>query len=73
MRNYDVEDRLQGNEFNSNAYFKASDGEIFFGGVNGLTRFYPSKIKDNTYIPPIVFTYLTKPSEFANGAKQNSI
>jgi len=56
FRNYDVEDGLQSNEFNSGAYLKSSTGEIFFGGVNGFNVFYPDKIKDNFYDPPVVIT-----------------
>lgn len=38
------EDGLQENEFNTNTVAKTSDDEIFFGGVNGVSSFYPSKI-----------------------------
>lgn len=38
------EDGLQENEFNTNAGAKADDGEIFFGGVNGVSSFYASAI-----------------------------
>lgn len=38
------EDGLQENEFNTNVVAKAADGEVFFGGVNGLSSFYPSAI-----------------------------
>ena len=38
------EDGLQENEFNTNVVAKAEDGELFFGGVNGLSSFYPSAI-----------------------------
>lgn len=38
------DDGLQENEFNTNATAKSDDGEIFFGGVNGLTSFYPAAI-----------------------------
>jgi len=38
------EDGLQENEFNTNVVAKADDGELFFGGVNGLSSFYPSTI-----------------------------
>jgi signal transduction histidine kinase len=38
------EDGLQENEFNTNAVAKSEDGELFFGGVNGLSSFYPSAI-----------------------------
>ncbi|MBC7868478.1 MAG: hypothetical protein H7X88_13165, partial [Gloeobacteraceae cyanobacterium ES-bin-316] len=39
------EDGLQENEFNTNAVAKAEDGEVFFGGVNGVSSFYPEAIK----------------------------
>ena len=32
---------MQGNEFNGYSYYKASDGEMFFGGIRGLNSFYP--------------------------------
>ncbi|MEO6668147.1 MAG: two-component regulator propeller domain-containing protein [Ferruginibacter sp.] len=38
------EDGLQENEFNTNVVSKAEDGEMFFGGVNGVSSFYPSTI-----------------------------
>ena len=38
------EDGLQENEFNTNAVAKAEDGELFFGGVNGVSSFYPAAI-----------------------------
>ena len=56
FRHYDAHDGLQGNEFNGSACFKSSDGEMFFGGSNGLNSFYLSDIKDNPHVPPIVIT-----------------
>ncbi|MCB2204157.1 hypothetical protein KQI65_05360 [bacterium] len=53
---YDVSDGLQGNEFNSSAYFEAANGEMFFGGVNGLTFFHPKQIRRNPFIPPVQIT-----------------
>lgn len=44
FENYNVLDGLQGNEFNGTAEFKSKDGEMFFGGVNGVTAFYPKDI-----------------------------
>ncbi|MCC7378748.1 MAG: hypothetical protein IT255_05280 [Chitinophagaceae bacterium] len=38
------EDGLQENEFNTNTVAKAADGELFFGGVNGVSSFYPTVI-----------------------------
>lgn len=40
------EDGLQENEFNTNTVAKAADGEIFFGGVNGVSSFYPAAISN---------------------------
>ena len=38
-------DGLQGDEFNTNSYSKAADGELFFGGINGVNSFYPDSIQ----------------------------
>jgi PAS domain S-box-containing protein len=56
VRNYDVTDGLQSNEFNFSAY-KSSKGMMFFGGVNGFNTFYPEQIKNNPVIPPVVITH----------------
>ncbi|MDR1610323.1 MAG: response regulator [Candidatus Symbiothrix sp.] len=42
--NYYTSDGLQGNEFSRSAHFKAADGELFFGGINGITGFIPGRI-----------------------------
>jgi PAS domain S-box-containing protein len=55
-----VEDKLLGKEFNIKAVFKAADGEMFFGGIEGLVSFYPDSLIDNDYIPPIRITSLEK-------------
>ncbi|WP_300385646.1 sensor histidine kinase [Clostridium sp.] len=47
--NFDVNDGIQGNEFNGLAYFKSKSGEMFFGGINGLTSFNPENIEENTF------------------------
>ncbi|MBI4853839.1 MAG: protein kinase [Acidobacteria bacterium] len=61
---YDESDGLQDNEFNFYAYFKSKSGELFFGGVNGLNRFYPDKIKNNPYLPKIAITSLKASNEY---------
>jgi signal transduction histidine kinase len=38
------EDGLQENEFNTNVVAQAEDGELYFGGVNGVSSFYPAAI-----------------------------
>ncbi len=54
--NYTYQDGLQSNEFNTNAYFESSNGEIFFGGINGYNSFFPDEIKINKNVPPVVNT-----------------
>ncbi len=39
---------LLSNEFNSNAYFKCRNGELFFGGINGFNYFMPNNLNKNT-------------------------
>ncbi len=57
FRNYDAGDGLQSNEFSGSAYHKSHrTGEMFFGGVNGFNIFHPDSLRDNAYIPPVVFT-----------------
>ncbi len=56
FKNYDVEDGLQSNEFNTGSFYKSTDGEMFFGGTNGFNSFYPSNIPDNKYFPPVVIS-----------------
>lgn len=54
--NYDNTDGLQSNEFNTGAYFRNTDGELFFGGINGFNSFYPNKINNNNYKPQVALT-----------------
>lgn len=59
FKNYTPADGLQGNEFNGGAYFKSKRGEMFFGGLNGVNAFFPSKLlRKNPYVPPVVITTL---------------
>ena len=44
--NFYAYDGLQGNEFSNGAAAVASDGEMIFGGVGGVSSFYPTEIKD---------------------------
>jgi len=56
VRNFDVQDGLQSNEFNRNAFFLNARGEMFFGGINGLNIFCPDSIRDNPHAPAVVIT-----------------
>lgn len=56
FENYDVNDGLQGNEFNRRSFFKDKEGFMYFGGTNGFNVFHPDSLKRNTFIPPVVLT-----------------
>lgn len=55
FKNYDISDGLQDNQFTFGAALKASDGSMYFGGVNGFSKFFPDSVKDNLEAPKIVF------------------
>lgn len=60
-KNYTVLDGLQSNEFNGGAFFRNPvSGEMFFGGINGLSTFFPRQIRDNPHKPPVVITSFRK-------------
>lgn len=51
---YNVTEGLQSNEFNGYSYFKSKSGEMFFGGINGLTYFYPNQLEEKKFSPNVV-------------------
>jgi DNA-binding NtrC family response regulator/ligand-binding sensor domain-containing protein len=56
IKNYTRGDGLQSNEFNTQASFKSTAGELFFGGINGITAFFPNDITDYPHAPYVVLT-----------------
>lgn len=56
FKNYYKSDGLQSDEFNTGAYHKTKYGELFFGGVNGVSHFFPSDLKSNTTPPNVGIT-----------------
>lgn len=57
---FDYSYGLQSNEFNTAAYFKDCNGEMFFGGIKGFTSFYPEEIFQNSYAPKVIITDFRK-------------
>ncbi|HCE58880.1 MAG TPA: hypothetical protein DER09_13885 [Prolixibacteraceae bacterium] len=55
---FDIKDGIQGDIFMVNSFFKATDGQMFFGGDYGFTCFYPENIKSNSNAPKVSFTNL---------------
>ncbi|MEI7503008.1 MAG: response regulator, partial [Paludibacter sp.] len=56
MTSYNSADGLQSNEFSEHTSFKAPDGELFFGGINGVNSFYPENIKNINLNPQVTLT-----------------
>ena len=78
FRKYSTYDGLFSNEFIHGSMAKSDDGEIYFGGIEGVTKFNPQDIKSND-VPPriaitdlLVFNKSVKPGD-ANGILKNSI
>ncbi|MBR5299128.1 MAG: response regulator [Bacteroidales bacterium] len=60
FKNYYQHDGLQENEFNAGASHKAADGKLSFGGIKGLTTFYPHIVDQRKYpVPPLYFSDLS--------------
>lgn len=51
---FNLNDGLQAYEFNGYSSFQAPDGELFFGGVNGVNRFYPDNITKSILTPNFI-------------------
>ncbi|WP_158973473.1 two-component regulator propeller domain-containing protein [Cellulophaga sp. L1A9] len=56
--NYDSNDGLQGNEFNSNSFYKTKNNELIFGGSNGFNLFQAKDIKKRVDTPKVNITSL---------------
>ena len=57
FKDYSTADGLPGSDLTGwGACYKSSTGEMFFGGFSGATAFFPDKVTDSTYAPPIVLT-----------------
>jgi ligand-binding sensor domain-containing protein len=44
--NFYEEDGLAHNEFNRRSAFKTKNGQLFFGGIGGVTAFYPEEVME---------------------------
>lgn len=74
IRNYEIGDGLQGNEFIMGASYISQNGELFFGGANGFNSFFPESMKDNKQKPEVELTALKIFNEKAEiGAKDSPL
>ena len=63
-------DGLQENEFNAKAAYKADNGRMYFGGINGVTTFNPQSVANRErHIPSL---YLSRLSVMNNVVRYDS-
>ncbi|SDE80264.1 Signal transduction histidine kinase [Ulvibacter litoralis] len=60
FHNFFEEDGLTHNEFNYTSFFKDSNSNYYFGGMNGINMFNPKNLTRDTLINPILFSSLTR-------------
>lgn len=69
IANYTAANGLSGNQFLINAGTRTRSGEILFGGMNGVTAFYPERIVKNSYKPDILLRgFLVKNKSLSFGS-----
>jgi ligand-binding sensor domain-containing protein/signal transduction histidine kinase len=57
FKSYSTADGLPGADLTGwGACFKSAAGEMFFAGFSGATAFFPNKVTDTVYVPPLVLT-----------------
>ncbi len=56
--NYTWENGLQSNEFNQNASCKASNGILYFGGIEGFNLIDPESLTPNPFVPNVLISQL---------------
>lgn len=61
---YNRSQGTQANEFNSGSYHRDDAGYMYFGGINGVTRFNPKDIKPNPVMPKVEFTDFQRLNQF---------
>jgi signal transduction histidine kinase/DNA-binding response OmpR family regulator/ligand-binding sensor domain-containing protein len=56
FRVFTTSDGLQADEFNTNALARLANGNLVFGGVNGVNVFDPQKVLEGNFMPDVFIT-----------------
>lgn len=67
-----TEDGITDNEFNQNSSFRSEDGKLYFGGMNGITAFYPQILTQVKQSFHIYNSAIHKPDRLSGGYKEIS-
>jgi ligand-binding sensor domain-containing protein/serine phosphatase RsbU (regulator of sigma subunit) len=70
VRNFDLEDGLQSNEYNVGAGFKSPTGQLFLGGINGFDAFFTHELKQSPDPVPLVISAVNLKGETLNSEVQ---
>lgn len=63
MRTYTYKDGLHEAQFNYSSSYKAPDGTIYMGTINGMLSFAPRQFKEDAYTPPVYITRIHVPGQ----------
>lgn len=66
FKHYNLAMEIHDNEFNQGSMLKANNGRLYFGGLNGVSAFFPRKIVSNSHIPTIVLTNISSENKSLN-------
>jgi len=69
IQNYFEKDGVSNNEFNYTSAYKDKNGDFYFGGLNGITRFSIESLSNKKILPALNFTQL----EFFNQRKDTLV
>nr|WP_294897926.1 two-component regulator propeller domain-containing protein [uncultured Pedobacter sp.] len=70
---YTSKDGLISNQFSTQAGLLLHSGEIAFGGISGLSIFYPDKILKNKVAPAVVITDIAVNNEILKPGSENPV
>ncbi|MFY7826743.1 MAG: hybrid sensor histidine kinase/response regulator transcription factor [Flectobacillus sp.] len=73
FRNFTFYNGVIQSTFNIGAGLKSADGQLFFGGLDGLNYFNPSEILQKKSVPPLVITALKINNKLVNPIENSEI
>jgi len=73
LTSYNHSDGLSNLEYNFHACYRTRSEEMFFGGTQGFTSFFPDAIRTNTFVPPVVFSHFKSANQLVRPAEANSL
>lgn len=73
INNFNYHNGLQNNNFFRGAGIRLSNGELFFGGLDGFNYFHPAYLVKNKNVPPVLITDLRIANESVAASEHGPI